>query len=380
MWEASHATNWSGFREALRNFVGPVQNTVYGDDTGTIGFIAPGLVPIRKKGDGWMPAPGWTGEYDWNGFIPFDKLPSAVDPSSGRFVSANNKIVPDSYPYFISRDWDLPDRAERINTLLDATPVQTPSSSAAIQADTLSLMAKRLVPLMTRIAPADPAAGRALELLRQWDFRMDRDKTTPLLFTAWLRQFSRAILFGRFGNAVAGYWDLRPEVMKAVLTSHREWCDDPKRPGTETCSSRLVQSLAAAIAELRQAYDADMNGWKWGRAHIAVFANPVFSRIPVLRDWWGPSISTGGASDTVDHAPSVIRDSQASLRTTIWRRPAHHYRSCCAQELADDRDPRSVREPALQPLRRLAAALARFWPARPGPGCRDLHSRPGSCT
>ncbi|MBV8738470.1 MAG: penicillin acylase family protein [Alphaproteobacteria bacterium] len=310
LWEASHAANWSGFREALRNFAGPVQNTVYGDDGGTIGFIAPGLVPIRKKGDGWMPVPGWTGEYDWNGFIPFDKLPSAVDPSSGRFVSANNKIVPDSYPYFISRDWDLPDRAERINTLLDAAPVQTPSSSAAIQADTLSLMATRLVPLMTRIAPADPAAGWALEMLRQWDFRMDRDKTAPLLFTAWLRHFSHAVLFGRFGNAVAGYWDLRPTVMEAVLTSHREWCDNPKRPGIETCSSRLIQSLAATIAELRQAYGADMNGWTWGRAHTAVFANPVFSRIPVLRDWWGLSISTGGASDTVDHAPSVIRDNR----------------------------------------------------------------------
>jgi penicillin G amidase len=310
LWEASHATNWSGFRKALRNFVGPVQNTVYADDTGTIGFIAAGLVPIRKKGDGWMPAPGWTGEYDWNGFIPFDKLPSAVDPPSGRFVSANNKIVPDSYPYFISRDWDLPDRAERINTLLDATPVQTPASSAAIQADTVSLMAKRLVPLMTRIVPANPAAGQAFDVLRQWDFRMDRDKVAPLLFTAWLRQFSHAVLFGRFGNIMAGYWDLRPEVMEAVLTSHREWCDDPKRLGTETCSSRLAQSLAAALAELRQAYGADMNSWKWGRAHISVFANPVFSRIPVLRDWWDPSISTSGASDTVDHAPSMIRDNQ----------------------------------------------------------------------
>ena len=310
LWEASHATNWAGFRKALRNFVGPVQNTVYADDTGTIGFIAPGLVPIRKKGDGWMPAPGWTGEYDWNGFIPFDKLPSAVNPPSGRFVSANNKIMPDSYPYFISRDWDLPDRAERINTLLDATPVQTPASSAAIEADTLSLMAKRLVPLMTRIAPANPVASQALNVLRQWDFHMDRDKTAPLLFTAWLRQFSHAVLFGRFGNAVAGYWDLRPEVMEAVLTDHREWCDDPKRPGTETCSSRLAQSLAVALAELRQAYGADMDSWKWGRAHIAVFANPVFSRIAVLRDWWSPAISTAGASDTVDHAPSMIRDNQ----------------------------------------------------------------------
>ena len=79
-----------------------------------------------RKGQGWLPAPGWTGEYDWTGFIPFAELPSAVNPPSGHFVSANNKIVPESYPYFLSRDWDLPNRAERIEALLAATPVQTP--------------------------------------------------------------------------------------------------------------------------------------------------------------------------------------------------------------------------------------------------------------
>ncbi len=178
LWEASRAVDWPSFKSAWRDFVGPMQNTVYADGGGTIGFIAPGLVPIRKKGDGWMPAPGWTGEYDWNGFIPFDALPNAVNPPSGRFVSANNKIVPETYPYFLSRDWDLPNRAQRINTLLDATPVQTPSTSAAIQADTFSLMAKELD------SADDPHhAGRneasrqaMIELLRRWDFHMDRDK------------------------------------------------------------------------------------------------------------------------------------------------------------------------------------------------------------
>ena len=251
--------------------------------SGTIGFIAPGLVPIRKKGDGWMPAPGWTGDYDWNGFIPFDAS-AAVRRTRPRaaFVSANNKIVPDSYPYFLSRDWDLPNRAERINALLDRNPVQTPATSAAIQADTFSLMAERLVPLMTRIAPADPASRDAIGLLRRWDFHMDRDKAAPLLFTAWLRQFSYTVLFGRFGDAVAGYWDLKPRVMETVLTERPDWCDDPKRPGSETCAARLAQSLAAALAELRHAYGDDMTRWRWGRAHVAVFPNPVFARIPVL--------------------------------------------------------------------------------------------------
>jgi penicillin amidase len=103
-----------------------MQNIVYADVDGTIGFIAPGLVPIRRNGEGWLPAPGWTGEYDWVGFIPFEDLPSGVDPTSGHFISANNRIVPAGYPYFVSRDWDLPNRAERIAALLAATPVQTP--------------------------------------------------------------------------------------------------------------------------------------------------------------------------------------------------------------------------------------------------------------
>jgi penicillin G amidase len=310
LWRVDRAADWPSFRDAWRGFVGPMQNTVYADDGGTIGFIAAGLVPIRGKGEGWMPAPGWTGEYDWKGFIPFDQLPQATNPPSGRFVSANNKIVPDSYPYFISRDWDLTNRAERIVALLDRTPVQTPQTSAAIEADTLSLMAKRLVPLMTRIAPADAASREALNRLRRWNFHMDRGKVAPLLFTAWLREFSHEVLFDRFGDAIAGYWDLKPRVIEAVLTRRPAWCADPKRREAETCATRLVRSLHAALAELRRAYGDDMNKWRWGRAHIALFANPVFSRVPVLRDWIDASISTPGGYDTINRGPSVIRTAQ----------------------------------------------------------------------
>ena len=137
---------------------------------------------------------------------------------------------------------------------------------------------------------------------------MDRDKVEPLLFTAWLRRFSHAVLFGRLGDAVAGYWDLRPQVMEAVLTRRPDWCDDPKRPGTETCATRLAELLRAALAELGRAYGEDMANWRWGRAHVAIFANPVFSHIPVLRDLLGISISTSGAYDTLNRGPSIIRD------------------------------------------------------------------------
>jgi penicillin amidase len=308
LWEVNRAADWPGFSAALRHFVGPIQNIVYADVDGTIGFIAPGLVPIRRSGQGWMPAPGWTDSHDWTGFIPFEALPSAVNPRSGHFATANNRIVPDSYPYFLSRDWDLPNRAERIEALLAATPVQTAASSAAIQADTLSLMAQRLVPLMMGAVTQNAATREAVERLRGWDFRMDMDKVEPLLFTAWLREFSRSILFGRFGDAVSDYWDLRPRVMEAVLTERPDWCDDAKRPGEESCGSRLAEALEAALARLRRDYGADMAQWQWRRAHVAKFANQVFSRIPILRDWLNIAIPTPGAYDTLYRGPSTIRD------------------------------------------------------------------------
>jgi len=308
LWELNRAGNWAGFCEALQSFVGPIQNIVYADVDGTIGFIAPGLVPIRGSGEGWLPAPGWTGEADWISFVPFAALPAAANPPSGHFVSANNKIVPPSYPYFVSRDWDLPNRAERIEALLAAAPVQTPASSAVIQADTFSLMAQRLVQLMTRINATDEASSEAIRRLRRWDFHMDRDKVEPLLFTAWLREFSRKILFNRLGDAATGYWDLKPRVIEAVLTEHEDWCDDPKQPEHNSCTTRLADALAAALAQLRQTYGADMTQWQWGRAHAAEFANPVFSRIPVLRDWLGVSIPTSGGYDTLNRGPSAIRD------------------------------------------------------------------------
>ncbi|HEY1432118.1 MAG TPA: penicillin acylase family protein, partial [Stellaceae bacterium] len=308
LWEVNRAADWPSFRAALRQFVGPVQNIVYADIDGMIGFIAPGRVPIRRSGQGWLPTPGWTGSHDWTGFIPFEALPNSVNPPSGHFVTANNKIVPDSYPYFLSRDWDLPNRAERIEALLAAAPVQTAASSAAIQADTFSLMAEHLVPLMTETVAQNAATREAVERLRHWDFRMDMDKVEPLLFTAWLREFSRSILLGRFGDIVSDYWDLRPRVMEAVLTERPDWCDDPKRPGEESCGSRLAEALAAALARLRRDYGTDMAQWQWRQAHVAVFANPVFSRIPVLQDWLRIAIPTPGAYDTLNRGPSTIRD------------------------------------------------------------------------
>ena len=162
----------------------------------------PGLVPIRGKGEGWMPAPGWTGEYDWKGFIPFDELPQATNPPSGHFVSANNKIVPDSYPYFLSRDWDLPNRAERIEALLAATPVQNSGVERRDRGRHPLADGQGAGAADDRDRPADAASREAVAGCGAGIFTWTATGSAPLLFTAWLRQFSHAVLFGRFGEAV----------------------------------------------------------------------------------------------------------------------------------------------------------------------------------
>jgi len=305
IWRLERAANWTEFLEALKDWTAPQQNILYADAAGHIGFFAPGRVPIRAKGDGWLPAPGWSGEYDWTGFIPFAALPSAFDPPLQRLVTANNRIVPKSYGYFLGRDWDLPNRAERIAALLDSVPKQSPDTMAAIQGDTLSLTAHDLLPLMLITLPSDPRAQAAMDRLRAWDGRMGRDRIEPLIFTAWLRELNRTLFAAKLGPYFADYWSLRPDAVRAVLTSHPDWC------GASGCGSDLAVSLDRALDDLASRYGSDPAAWSWGKAHRAIFEHPLWSKLPWLKDWLTPALPADGGIDTVNAGAFFVRDDDA---------------------------------------------------------------------
>ncbi len=306
LWDMTHARDWDAFHAALRPAVAPEQDIVYADIAGNIGFLAPARIPIRAKGDGAMPVPGWTGEYEWTGFVPFEALPLGFNPPSGRFYAANNKIVPDSYPYLITRDWELPYRAERIGELLDAVPVQSPDGSAAMQGDTLSEAALHLLPLMLGATPSSPNRAEAIRLLATWDGRMTRDRIEPLLFIAWLREFNRQIFAEKLGPDFNAYWGLHPDVIENILRAHAEWCKRSDTPEAETCPRQLGAALDRALAELSQRYGADMKDWRWGVAHPASFSHPVWSRLPVIGAWLGLAIPDDGSFDTIDNATMAV--------------------------------------------------------------------------
>ena len=313
-WEINRARDWDSFRRALAKFDAPQQNFVYADVEGHIGFMAPARVPIRAKGDGETPVPGWTGDYDWTGYIPFDQLPQVLDPPAGRIVTANNKIVGDAYPYFLGRDWDLPYRAQRIESLLEQHKTSL-EGSAAIQLDIYSPMAERLLPLMLQVQPTTPTARAALQRLRNWDHRMDRDKVEPLLFSAWLREFNRMVLANKLGPAFNDYWGLHPETIALILSQHPEWCADMNNPtAPETCADQLAAALDRALEELASRYGADMNRWRWGLAHPAEFRHPLLSRIPVFDRLVALSIPADGGIYTLNRGGFSVSNPETPYR------------------------------------------------------------------
>jgi penicillin amidase len=302
----NQADNWGDFVEALRLFDAPQQNIVYADRAGNIGFYAPARVPIRIGYDGRRPVPGWDREKLWSGFIPFEELPQAFNPPRGRFVNANNRIVPPDYPYRITSDPKPTYRARRIEQLLEAHNPHDPEASAALQQDRVSLMARELLPLLLARAPSD---GRALEAHRRlaaWDGAMDRDRSEPLIFAAWLRELNRAIYGDDLGQRFADLWHWQPRFLAWVLTDGQHWCDDVTTEDSEDCPSRIELALERALASLEGRYGGDMESWRWGEAHKVRFAHLVFRHLPLLDDLTAVEMETDGGHYTVNRGTPLF--------------------------------------------------------------------------
>ena len=310
LWRMNHATDAAALRAALVDFHAPQQNVVFADRGGEIGFAAAGLVPKRRAlyAGSQMPAPGWSGDYDWNGFLDFAQLPQESDPPRGWIATANNKIVGPDYPYFLAARWEASFRIRRIRELLGERTGLTADDMAKIQLDDLSLTARDLLPaLLDAVAgDSDPRAAAAIAQLRGWNLAMSRDQPAPLIFAAWLAFLHRAIFAGRLGPLYPDFaWHEAEDLSRALLGAPPPlagWCDDPRTPAVEDCPARIRAAFAESLAELQQAYGADVAGWRWGTAHQAALPNRVLAGVPVIGGWLGQAIAADGADDTVNRA------------------------------------------------------------------------------
>ena len=311
------ANNWNEFLAAARDFHSPQQNMVYADTDGNIGYIAPGRVPVRKPDNdlkGQAPAPGWDAKYDWDGFIPFAELPQSYNPASGDIVTANHKIVPDSYPHYLTSEWVLPYRAERIKQLLDATTKHTLQSFAKIQADTVSLQVREILPLLLKTKATDADAQQVLRQLGQWDANMAVEGAEPLIVSAWLRELGRLIYADELGDMFDAEWAHRADFMYHVLADtggQGHWCDDVNTPAKETCADLLPRALDLALADLKRRYGDDPKRWRWGEAHFALSEHRPFGRQAQLAKFFDIRVPSPGDTYTIDVGRNTLTNESA---------------------------------------------------------------------
>jgi len=328
--EMNRAGNAREFEAALAGFGLAMQNVVFADVEGNIGYVAAGRVPVRKPENdlhGLAPAPGWDARYDWAGWLSFTDLPRAINPADGMVVTANQNITPAGYGHYIASDWTLPYRADRITQLLGLRSKHDVNSFRGIQADTLSLAARETLQAMRRLAPEPRTSAGQLALARLmiWDGTMSAQAPEPLLFHAWRNRLRDRIFEDDLG-ALAKELVHRSELTRATLlvlrgeTRARDWCDDQSTATRETCAEIAGEALDEAMTELARESGRDLLGLRWGEAHRAIYEHRPFSHVALLRDWFELSVPDPGDTYTVNVGQLGLRSG------TDWRAPyaTHH--------------------------------------------------------
>ena len=288
------AQNWEQFRRAFSEFDAPGQNVVYADVDGNIGYQATGKVPIRASGDGSLPVAGSDNAHEWMGYVPFDKLPSVLNPPSGIIATANGRITPDGYPFSVSVQWEAPWRTDRIYRVLGSGKKFADSDMLALETDIYSeldrFLADKFVYAIDHAKNASPRAHQAANILRQWNGQMDANSAAPTIASEARIKLRSLLLAAKLGGyPLAGgpeswttyHWMMETVWLENVL-SHQ-----PAR-WLPSAYSDYDDLLAAAMEEAIKNAPADLNSWKWGREDSVTIQNPVLGRIPLLRRWTGP--------------------------------------------------------------------------------------------
>jgi penicillin amidase len=265
----NRARDWASFREAAAMFEVPSQNLVYADVDGNVGYQAPGKIPVREAGDGRWPVPGWTGEYEWLGYIPFEALPSVLNPDEGFIVAANQPVTSPRYPFLLTADFDYGQRADRLHDLLaDAGPLDA-DAMLAIQMDSHNPMAEVLVPYLLELGDLGPYYRDGVRLLRDWDYSQAPDSAAAAYFNAVWRSLLRLTFHDELPEsqwpAGGGRWFA---VMEALLaTPDDPYWDDVETVPVETRDEILRTAAREARDEMTSLQGKDPAKWTWGRMH-----------------------------------------------------------------------------------------------------------------
>jgi len=299
------ATDFAQFRAAAKLFAVPSQNLVYADTAGHIGYQAPGLIPIRSTSvpntvPGYWPAPGWDSAYDWRGYVPFDRLPWSYDPPEGFVVTANQQVTTARGGPFLSVDWDLGFRSQRIHDLLQ-TRIRgggkvSPDDMRSIQLDARNEFAPTLVKALLAVnlrsqtgeepgvdnTATEQFAQQAQALLADWDFTEPADRSKASVRASYFNAVWVRLLQYTFNDelpsGIAANGGSRWMVAVTTLLDqpNNPWWDDKQTPGVvEGRDEILKKALIGARLDLTRHLGKDPVTWSWGSLHEVTLTHPV---------------------------------------------------------------------------------------------------------
>ena len=296
--DVDRAQNWQQFTAALSRFPGPAQNWTYADVDGNIGYHAAGKLPIRRTFNGDVPLDGSAGTFEWDGFIPFEQLPSFYNPPGGVIVTANQNPFPADYPYRVGGNFASHYRARQIRSMLDARRGWKPADMLAVQKDVYSafghFLAQQAVAAVERRKAGGPGLSEAVEVLLDWNGQMDKDSAAALVVELLFRDLRKTVA----ERAAPSKGDLYGSQMGAVVVERllRErpagWFND--------YDETIVVSLRNAIEEGSKRHTSNVKAWKYGAWNELTIPNPIVGRLPMVGKYFniGP-VWMSGSSTTV---------------------------------------------------------------------------------
>ncbi len=312
----NHARDWNEFVAALGDWTVPSQNMVYADRAGNIGYYQPAQIPIRAQGNGMVPAPGWTGDHEWTGWIPHEELPHAFNPSQHFVASANNQVVGDDYKYWLTHDYSNGYRAARITALLCEKEKLTPDDFARMHTDVYCATAKDLTAHLLTLTPRDAFESRALDALKSWNYDLASDSVAAGICKTFEHFALRRVFADKLGETlfkhfigvglhpilapISWYYDRAILALLRILQNERsEWYTDAATGQSRARAEILALAFGDAIAALRKQYGDDQAKWTWGNLHPMHFEHALGAVKPLDKIFNRAPRPLGGDPSTV---------------------------------------------------------------------------------
>lgn len=296
----------SGLINSTRSLLSPMQSIVIGDVEGNIGFIAPSRVAVRSPENlikGRAPVPGWMPKYEWQEFLQFEDLPQEINPTEGILFSANSKFVGYNYKHHITYDWAEEFRHDRVEKLIvKHEGKRDVALMRSTQADAYSpALVKFRQELLAQMPSGVSTNNGIMPAIKSWDGKMARDEAVPLIMMSWFKAISEALLKDDLGEDFELFDRGRMSVVLGLISGGgaRDWCDNRKSPGKQTCADIAQTSFETAIKTLKEVYGEDWKTWKWGKAHIAYGQHRPFAKVPPLDKLFNVEIESAGGPYTL---------------------------------------------------------------------------------